>query len=55
MVIQLGFSLTRWLHIDTAYKGPKGGEVISLVCIFIDLKINYIRFWKGIGKLDIMV
>ena len=30
MVLQLGFYISRGSHIDTTYKGPKGGEVLLL-------------------------
>ena len=55
MVVQLGFSFSRGLHIYTKYKGPNGREIILLVCSFLGRRINCIRLWKGIGKLDIMV
>ena len=36
MALQLGFSLSRGLHIDTTYKGLKGEYVLLLECIFIN-------------------
>ena len=55
MVLKIAFYLYRGSHIETTSKGPKGGEVLLLVCRFLNQIINYIRFWKGIGKLDRMV
>ena len=51
----LVFSLSRGLHRDTTSKFPKGGEVLSLGCSFLNWISNCIRFWKAIVKLYIMV
>ena len=54
-ILQLGFSLSRGSNIDTKSKGPNGEEVLSIGCSFLKWRINCIRLWKVIGKLDSMV
>ena len=39
MVLQIGFSLSRGLHIEATSKGPKGGEIISLGFSFLNHRL----------------
>ena len=52
MVLQLGFYLSGWSYIDKTSKGTKGGEVLLLVCRFLNRRSNCIRFWKVIVNYD---
>ena len=51
----LAFLFSRGFNTDTTPKGRKGGEVLFFWCSFLNNRSNGIRFWKVIGKLDIIV